>query len=234
MRAWVLVGLLALLAAGYPLRQYIIAWLTPAMHTVRVWQYGGEARGRLRPAFQQAGVRYPPARVLLLALKQERELHLYAADIQGEYRYVKTYPILGASGEMGPKLHEGDLQVPEGEYRIESLHPMSLYHLALRVNYPNAFDRDKARHDGRSELGGDIMIHGSDVSLGCLAMGNRGIRELYLLAHDTSLEHCRLLISPCDFRRSELTVPARPSPAWLPELYENIQRILFTLPPIRD
>jgi murein L,D-transpeptidase YafK len=66
-----------------------------------------------------------------------------------------------ASGGLGPKLGAGDRQGPERIYAIESLNPNSLFHLSMRLNYPNEFDQMRAKQDGRSDLGGDIMIHGS-------------------------------------------------------------------------
>lgn len=91
--------------------------------------------------------------------------------------------MLAASGGPGPKLREGDLQVPEGVYRLTAFNPNSSYHLSLRVDYPNAEDRaaeDRAvaRSDRRTSLGGDIFIHGKAVSIGCLAIGDPGIEEL--------------------------------------------------------
>ena len=74
---------------------------------------------------------------------------------------LARYPIRAASGALGPKLREGDRQVPEGVYDIESLNPNSRFHVALRVGYPNAFDRQMAGREGRTALGGDIMIRAS-------------------------------------------------------------------------
>ena len=111
---------------------------------------------------EQAEVAMPPEQVTLLALKEEKRLEIYAADDSNGPRFVLSYPILAASGIRGPKLREGDKQVPEGFYRIELLNPNSRYHLSLRVNYPNPADIEQAGRDGRdlSMLGGDIMIHG--------------------------------------------------------------------------
>jgi hypothetical protein len=128
----------------------------------RLAQYGPAARERLRPHFERAGVPYPPARVVLLGVKDEKTLHVFAAAPGGELRHITSYPILAASGGPGPKLRRGDRQVPEGVYRVESLNPNSLYHLSLRLNYPNEFDRAMVAADGRTDLGGDIMIHGSN------------------------------------------------------------------------
>jgi hypothetical protein len=132
----------------------------------RIAQFGDDVRNRVAPFFAAARVTYPPSRITLIVLKQERELQLYAAGADGHYGLIRSYPILAASGKLGPKLRKGDLQVPEGPYRIESLNPNSRFHLALRVNYPNAFDRAQAQTDGRTNLGGDIMIHGNAVSIG--------------------------------------------------------------------
>jgi murein L,D-transpeptidase YafK len=135
-----------------------------------------------------------------------------------------------ASGALGPKLREGDEQVPEGVYRITGLNPNSQYHLSLRVDYPNAADRERARAEGRDDLGGDIMIHGRAVSVGCLAMGDSAAEELFVLAAETGLPKLRVILSPLDFRRRALPrslVPARP---WVPALYDEIRAELAKLP----
>src|SRR5204863_2399447 len=99
----------------------------------RLQQYGGAARWRMSPYFAEANVSYPPRRVVLAGLKAEHELQLYAAGADGAERFIRSYSILAASGMPGPKLREGDLQVPEGIYPIELLNPNSLYHLSLRL-----------------------------------------------------------------------------------------------------
>lgn len=96
--------------------------------------------------------------------------------------HIKSYPILAASGSIGPKLRESDMQVPEGVYQIESLNPNSQFHLSLRVNYPNEFDREQARIDGRAQLGGDIMIHGSQFWLAVWQLAIKQLKScLFLL-----------------------------------------------------
>lgn len=157
-------------------------------------------------------------------------MQLYGLNETGTFRYLGSYPILGASGEAGPKLRQGDRQVPEGFYRIESLHPLSSHHLALRVNYPNEFDRAMAKGDGRDNLGGDIMIHGGNGSVGCLAMGDRNIRDLFVLANDCGLEHVSLIISPYDFLNEKGEYVSPTAPKWLPGLYERIAVALNDLP----
>lgn len=185
--------------------------LPPQPRTVEqvVAALGGTVGGRLRPAFARAGVAYPPPRLVLVGYKAERRLDVHAPDATGRLRRVLGYPILAASGGPGPKRREGDLQVPEGFYRIESLNPNSRFHLSLRVNYPNAEDTARARDEGRdlATLGGDIMIHGGAASVGCLAMGDPAAEDLFVLAQRTGLENVDLILTPGDFRNEPPVTP---------------------------
>ena len=192
----------------------------------RVVEFGAGVRVRLRPEFERVGVTYPPQRITLVGIKQEKVLEVWVND---PAVLLKRYPMLGASGVLGPKLQEGDLQVPEGLYRIESLNPNSLYHLALRVNYPNSFDRIKGKLDGREDLGCDIMIHGSNGSVGCLAMGDQAAEELFVLAAETGIEKILVILTPVDFRRAELPQEMPRVPEWTPELYEMVRQALGEL-----
>lgn len=112
----------------------------------RLAQCGPAARAHLAPSFERLGLSYPPARLALIVDKEERILQVYASAQRAmpEWQYVADYPILGSSGTTGPKLAEGDRQVPEGIYRIESLNPNSRFHLSLRVNYPNEDDQARS------------------------------------------------------------------------------------------
>lgn len=199
----------------------------------RVAQYGPAARDRLRPSFTAAGVPYPPARFLLLGLKQERELQLYAAGPGQPLRYIHSFAIVGASGTLGPKLREGDLQVPEGIYGIVYLNPRSIAHLSLALSYPNDFDRARAAEDGRDQslLGGDIMIHGGWKSIGCLAVGDQAAEDLFVLAADAGWESAVVVISPVDFRRAALPASYRPPTPWVHQLYAQLRARMFSLPP---
>jgi murein L,D-transpeptidase YafK len=147
----------------------------------------------------------------------------------GRLRFLRAYPIIAASGRLGPKLAEGDRQVPEGLYKIESLNPNSLYHLALRIGYPNAFDRKKGKLDGRTDLGCDIMIHGSDASIGCLAMGDQAAEDLFILVAETGIENIDVILSPVDFRLRDLPPDMPPVPEWTSEIYEDIRNELLKL-----
>jgi hypothetical protein len=197
----------------------------------RIAQYGAAARARLKPYFVAAHVAYPPARVAFVGLKQERELLVYAAGPDGAMRWLRSYPILAASGRLGPKLKAGDKQVPEGVYAIESLNPNSRFHLSLRVGYPNAFDLAQAMRDGRDDLGGDIMIHGAEDSIGCLAMGDEAAEDLFVLAADVAPENIDVILSPVDFRVHGLPRTDRPPPPWIDGLYSDIRTALAVLPP---
>jgi murein L,D-transpeptidase YafK len=142
---------------------------------------------------------------------------------------VRSYPIRAASGVLGPKLRQGDRQVPEGLYRIELLNPNSRFHVSLRVNYPNQFDRRMAVSEGRARLGGDIMIHGNRVSIGCLAMGDAAAEDLFVLAADTGLQRIDVILAPVDLRYRPR--PATPDlPGWISTLYADIRAALAALP----
>ena len=195
----------------------------------RVARFGPSVRERLAPCFARIGVSCPPSRLVLAAFKSERRLEAWVPGPDGGWRLLQTWPILGMSGTLGPKLREGDRQVPEGLYRIESLNPNSLYHLSLRVDYPNAHDRDRGREEGRETLGGDIMIHGNTCSIGCLAMGDPAAEELFVLAADTGLDRIRVILSPVDFRVRGLPADMPPVPAWTADLYAAIRRELAAL-----
>jgi hypothetical protein len=192
----------------------------------RVAEYGAAARARLQPDFERIGLVYPPQRLLLLGLKDERRLEIWVQGTAAQWKFLKDYPILGMSGGLGPKLRQGDRQVPEGIYRVEALNPNSLYHLSLRLDYPNQADRQRGREDGRTNLGSDIMIHGKTCSIGCLAMGDPAAEELFILAAETADTNITVVLSPIDFRKRELPGGQPPVPAWTAALYDSIKRQL--------
>ena len=224
--------LLLLAVLAYIFKPYIRLALTPGAKTnaQRLEQFGGLARARWDPYFINAHIAYPPPTVKLLAIKSERVLQVYGADKSGSNQLLRSYPILASSGYPGPKLKEGDGQVPEGIYPIESLNPNSLFHVALRVGYPNGVDRLQARKDGRTDLGGDIMIHGDSVSIGCLAMGDEAAEDLFVLAADTGLTNLTLIIAPLDFRKGKAVPKATRLPEWADELYSQIKTQIAELP----
>ena len=185
------------------------------------------ARARVRNACDAAGVAYPPSFVVLLGLKQERRLEVYAGADRRSLRRIADYPILAASGGPGPKLREGDRQVPEGVYPLESLNPASHFHVALRVGYPNELDREVGRRDGRSQLGGDIMIHGGSASVGCLAMGDPAAEDLFVLAAEAGVPNVTVVLSPVDLRTRPM--PAEAGENVYPEPYGAVRSELAIL-----
>ncbi len=231
-RIHLLLLVLALVLMALPFKKKIRQALSPLGHAVdgratvadRVRQYGAAARERMRPHFDAAGVRYPPAEIALVGLKDEEVLEVWARNEAGvRFSRIRTYPILGTSGRLGPKLREGDMQIPEGIYAIESLNPNSAFHLSLRLNYPNAFDLKHASGDGRNSPGSDIMIHGADCSVGCLAMGDPVAEDLFVLAADTGLRNIKVILAPVDLRIREFPRMPDAIPAWLDELYATIR-----------
>ncbi len=182
---------------------------------------GSEAESRLTPFFVRAGVPYPSDGLGLIALKEEMKLELWA-ESDGKWVYLRTYDILEASGWSGPKLKSGDRQVPEGIYQITALNPESRFHLSMKINYPNDYDLQRAQEDQRTDLGGDIYIHGRDRSQGCLAMGDPAIEELFVLVAKTGLRNVKVIIIPHDLRKygPRRWLPTRPS--WLPHLYQTL------------
>ncbi len=195
----------------------------------RLSEFDGGVHARLQPRFREIGVAYPPKKLVLIGLKQERQLEIWVFDGSHDFRYLKTYPILAASGTSGPKLKQGDRQVPEGLYQIESLNPNSRFHLALRVNYPNDFDKEHGHSDGRTNLGGDIMIHGGAASIGCLAMGDQAAEDLFVVAAETGIKNISVILTPVDFRIRDLPPDSPPSPPWSSELYGEIKKALAPL-----
>ncbi|MCD4779127.1 MAG: L,D-transpeptidase family protein [Candidatus Omnitrophica bacterium] len=162
-----------------------------------------DVRQRLIILFQTADMTYPPKEVAFLAIKDLKVLELWAKD-NSVWKHITTYDIQAASGRLGPKLKEGDGQVPEGIYQIEGLNPNSAYHLSMKINYPNDFDLKWAKVEGRSRPGSDIFIHGEAVSVGCLAMGNEAIEELFFLADAVGIPNATVIIAPTDPRISSL------------------------------
>jgi murein L,D-transpeptidase YafK len=149
------------------------------------------ARQRIEPAlrerFAALSLAWPPRALFLRSLKREALLEVYAgASADAPLQWVRSYPVCAASGVLGPKRRQGDLQVPEGFYAISQLNPTSSYHLSLRVDYPNARDRAAraaATPKGATlvDLGGDIMVHGNCVTIGCIPIEDEPIEEVYLM-----------------------------------------------------
>ena len=195
-----------------------------------VSRYGVRTKPQLLAFFKHAKVTYPPRDIALLAFKKEQHLQLWAKNNDHSWKYIHTYPFTATSGRLGPKLREHDRQIPEGVYRLTSFNPFSAMHLSMMINYPNNFDRLQASKDGRYKLGGNIFLHGKAMSVGCLAIGDTAIDQLFLLTHQVGLNHVQLIISPNDLRRSKPATSSFAQPRWLPELYYHIHQALRPFP----
>jgi murein L,D-transpeptidase YafK len=118
--------------------------------------------------------------ILIRAYKKESEMEVWKRGSDGKYAHLKTYPICRWSGQLGPKVKQGDRQAPEGFYTITpgQLNPNSAYYLSFDTGYPNAFDRAHGR------TGSHLMVHGTCSSAGCFAMTDEAIAEVYAIARE--------------------------------------------------
>ena len=120
-----------------------------------------------------------PVQIYLRAFKEEALIELWAKNNTSKtFQLIDSFEICSMSGTIGPKRKQGDRQVPEGFYHIDRFNPASSFHLSLGINYPNA--SDKIIGKANSNLGCDIFIHGSCVSIGCMAITDDQINELYI------------------------------------------------------
>ena len=154
------------------------------------------------------------------AFKQEKVLELWAGSKRGgSLRLVKSYRIAGMSGGPGPKRMKGDKQVPEGVYSIDRFNPLSRFHLSLGINYPNASDRARTT---AADPGHDIFIHGNKVSIGCLAMTDAVIEEIYVIANSVR-RHGAIRVDIFPFR---MDVKFNPPKAHA-ELWSELQAVFL-------
>jgi murein L,D-transpeptidase YafK len=171
-----------------PLVVGFVASVAVRAEPVRVAEARKDKLVTLQAAFAEKGVPYPAKELFVRAFKKERLLELWAGDGKAPLVLVKSWPVCASSGTLGPKRQQGDLQVPEGVYTLDKLNPVSSYHLSLHVDYPNRADRIAGRARKIADLGGDIMVHGECVTIGCIPIENDPIEELYLAIHDAKLK----------------------------------------------
>lgn len=165
---------------------------TLAAEPARVEAARAEKLAIVQAAFAEAGVPYPPREVLLRSFKTEGKLELWATGrTKDPLVLIKTYDVCASSGELGPKREMGDLQVPEGFYSIDALNAWSTFHLSLHVDYPNAADVARGAKTGVKHLGGQIMVHGNCVTIGCIPIEDEPIKEVYLVMKDARVRGAR-------------------------------------------
>jgi murein L,D-transpeptidase YafK len=133
----------------------------------------------LQKQFEAKKLVWPARYVYLRSFKYDSQLEIWVKnEWKDQYKLFKTYKVCALAGSLGPKRIQGDYQVPEGFYYVNEFNPNSNYHLALGLNYPNA--SDKILSDS-VQPGGDIYIHGSCVTTGCIPIKDDQIEELYVL-----------------------------------------------------
>ncbi len=122
----------------------------------------------------------PAAPLVLRSYKKEAEIEVWKQNGDGRFVYVKTFPICRWSGQLGPKHHAGDRQTPEGFYPVapRQMNPNSHYYLSFDTGFPNAYDR------AHGASGSAVMVHGTCSSMGCFAMTDRAVGEIYAIARD--------------------------------------------------
>jgi murein L,D-transpeptidase YafK len=179
------------------------------------------AIGQVAPSLvrdlQIAGLAYGNP-VFIRIFKEERELEILV-EKGSVFKLFRTYPVVAMSGKLGPKLREGDRQAPEGFYFVppSRMNPNSRFHLSFNLGYPNKYDRAMGR------TGSALMVHGNKVSIGCFAMSDSKIEEIYALT-DAALRNgqkfFRVHVFP--FRMTERRMNEARSGNWY-SFWENLQ-----------
>ena len=134
----------------------------------------------LMKQFEEKKLAWPAKYIYIRSFKYDSQLEVWVKQEKNDpFKLFKTYKVCALAGTLGPKRMAGDYQVPEGFYYINEFNPRSNYHLSLGLNYPNASDRMLS---DSLQPGGDIYIHGSCVTTGCIPITDTQIEELYILA----------------------------------------------------
>lgn len=134
----------------------------------------------VKKRFADKDIAYPPQQLFIRIIKSTSQLEVWAKSVDSlSFQQVHSYDICSFSGDVGPKRAQGDLQLPEGFYSIDRFNPVSSFHLSLGINYPNRSDKALTN---AANPGGDIFIHGNCVSIGCAAMRDSSIKEIYIMA----------------------------------------------------
>ena len=170
----------------------------------------------------KAAAKRSRGKLKILVFKDERSVEVHAPG----WTAPRIYPMTAFSGKAGPKLREGDGQIPEGVYGISYLNPNSRYYLSLKVSYPNASDKARAKLDGRTKLGGDIMIHGKAVTIGCVPVGDDAIEDIFYLVSSIGLKNVSVVIAPYDMRKGRSPERERSPLPWYPDLCRELETAL--------
>ena len=171
----------------------------------------------METALHAKGLRWG-APVFIRIFKEEKELELWV-DNGKVFKHFKTWPICKYSGALGPKLKEGDGQAPEGFYFVprSRMNPRSRFHLSFNLGYPNTYDRAHKR------TGSALMVHGNCVSIGCYAMTDAGIEEIYSLCDAALMNGQRFFrVHAFPFRMTEVNMKRHGASKWINE-WENVK-----------
>ncbi len=164
---------------------FILSWIALNLAACGGFVKGDNRHNQPLSSVIEAGLRNigssPGEAMVVRMFKQEQQLEIWKRSSSGAYRLFKTYEICAFSGDLGPKIKEGDRQSPEGFYTITPglMNPKSNYYLAFNTGFPNKFDRAWGRY------GSNLMVHGDCSSRGCYAMTDAGIAEIYALARES-------------------------------------------------
>ena len=156
--------------------------------------------------------------IFIRIFKEERELELWLKKRES-FSLFRIYTIAAMSGNLGPKLREGDKQAPEGFYYVppSRMNPNSRFHLSFNLGYPNAYDQAHGR------TGSALMVHGGRASIGCFAMTDKKIEEIYTLADGALRNGQRFFRVHCfPFRMTEEKMKAHSSSEWL-SFWQNLK-----------
>lgn len=169
----------------------------------RVASASSKFDSKIKSIFQQHQLSFPPNNLYLRIFKEEQIVEIWAGD-NVQYQHIKDYPFTAFSGTLGPKEKEGDKQIPEGFYKIELFNPKSNFHLSFKINYPN--HADSIRNQSVQNLGGDIYIHGSNKSIGCIPLGDENIAELYWICLNaySIKQQIPVHIFPCKMEKDKM------------------------------
>jgi len=179
----------------------------------------------LQKDLMEKGITTTNFEVHLRNFKYEKQLELWARNKgDKEYKLVKTFKVCATSGDLGPKRKEGDGQVPEGFYEVSWFNPMSDYHLGLKVNYPNASDRIKSKGN---RPGGDIMIHGNCVTIGCIPIENEPVEELYVACVEAKNNNNTITLEmyPCRFTEANWNSLSKQAPGENLKFWETLKPV---------
>lgn len=151
--------------------------------------------------------------IFVRIFKEESELEVWKQRADGRFYHFKTYPICNFSGDLGPKLQQGDKQSPEGFYQVKQtqMNPNSQFHLAFNLGFPNAFDKAHKR------TGHALMVHGKCKSAGCYAMTDALVEEIYALARESLAAGQEAFhVHAFPFRMTDANMARHQANQWLP------------------